>query len=277
MNYFSEQPLFAQPVVVIDTETTGLIPELGHRVIEIAAVRLENGRETAQFSTLLNPGRPLDPAASRVSGITNADLVGQPAFAEMSAQLLTLIDGALLVAHNAPFDAAFIGMELFIHFRQQQITPISPPNPWLCTLELARRCFHFDHNNLGAVAQQLGVRMGRAHRALGDVYTTAEILKRMARELAKQRLISVDDLLFAQGGPVYTPPPPVITLPPVIEEALANGRTLSILYGDTTSTWRTITPYYPTLHQGQTYLIAYCHARQEQRTFRLDRIMNYEL
>ncbi|NJN55392.1 MAG: 3'-5' exonuclease [Anaerolineae bacterium] len=102
------------------------------------------------------------------------------------------ITTALLVAHNAAFDAAFIGMELFIAHQLVQTTPVTLPNPWLCTLELARRCFHLDRNNLGTVAQRLGVHQSRAHRAMGDVYTTAEILKRMARELTKQRTFRLD-------------------------------------------------------------------------------------
>lgn len=251
MEYFSEKPLFEEPVVVLDTETTGLIPEMGHRVIEIGMVRLENGREVAQFSTLLNPGRPIEAAASQVNGITDADLVGQPTFAQIAAQILELTEGALLVAHNAAFDASFLGMELFINHQEAGHPPKALPNPWLCTLELARRFFHFGHNNLGAVAQHLGVRMGRAHRAMGDVYTTTEVLKRVARELARQRLISVDDLLFAQGGPIYTPALPTILLPPLILEALVHGRDLSIQYGDTTTVSRTITPYYPTSYRGR--------------------------
>jgi DNA polymerase III epsilon subunit len=274
---FAEERPSEIPIVIIDTETTGLIPEMGHRVVEIAAVRWENGREVAQFSTLLNPGRKIEPEASRINGLSDRDLIGQPAFADIAERLLAFVDGALLVAHNAAFDAGFVGMELFINQYTGRGQPATLPNPWLCTLELARGYFHFGQNNLGAIAQRLGVRSGRAHRALTDVYTTGEIFKRMARELEKQRLVTVGDLLYAQGGPKYTPNLPRFVLPEVMEGAIRDGRHLTIHYQNkNNAVIRTITPRYPTHYHDHTYLVAYCHSRQDQRTFRLDRIMGVE-
>jgi len=72
--------------------------------------------------------------------------------------------------------------------------------------------------------------MGRSHRALNDVYTTAEILKRMVYDLNKRGLSTVGDLLHAQGGVIYAPPPPQVFLPDVIRDAVRDGRTLRILY-----------------------------------------------
>ena len=97
------------PIVVLDTETTGLYPGLGHRIVEIGAIRLENWQEVGQVSSLIQPGRKMDPKASSVSGITDADLQGQPTFAQVADGLLALLDGALVVAHNAEFDAGFVG------------------------------------------------------------------------------------------------------------------------------------------------------------------------
>ncbi len=278
---FAEARPFTIPTVVIDTETTGLNPALGHRVVEIGAVRLENGAVTAELSQLIQPDRPMDPKASAVNGITDEDLRHQPRFAEIAPALLDMLDGALLIAHNAPFDAAFIGQELFISGYGASREPGLPllPNPWLCTLLLAREFFYFGSNNLGNVARQLGVRMGLAHRALADVYMTAEIFKRMVRKLQKQRLETVGDLLHAQGGPIYTPPAPQVFLPLEIQEALRHGRNLRILYLNPKQgeSRRTITPLYPTELNGVGYLVAHCHLRGEQRTFRLDRIFSAEI
>lgn len=277
-----DQQLFVKrpseiPLVVLDTETTGLFPGLGHRIVEIGAVRLENWREVGQVSTLIQPGRKMEPKASRVNGISDDDLVGQPTFGEVSDELLALLDGAVVVAHNAEFDAGFLGQELLIHGLKANTQAATLPNPWLCTLLLARRHFHFGRNNLSHIARQLGVRMGRAHRALSDVYMTAEILKRMVRTLEQRRFETVDDLLHAQGNPIYTPTF-AAPLPDVVRDALANGRNLRLLYlGKSGESNRVVTPLYPCQHRGVGYLIAYCHRAKDQRTFRLDRIFSAEL
>lgn len=265
------------PIVVLDTETTGLFPGLGHRIVEIGAVRLENWREVGQVSTLIQPERKMDPKASSVNGIYDEDLVGQPTFGEVADELLSLLDGALIVAHNAEFDAGFLGQELLIHGFITGGQTATLPNPWLCTLLLARRYFHFGRNNLSHIARQLGVRMGQAHRALSDVYMTAEILKRMVRTLAQQRFETVDDLLHAQGSPIYALSY-ALQLPDVVHEALVNGRNLRLLYlGNSGESNRVVTPLYPSQHRGVGYLIAYCHQAEAQRTFRLDRIFSAEL
>lgn len=265
------------PIVVLDTETTGLYPGLGHRIVEIGAIRLENWQEVGQVSTLIQPGRKMDPKASSVNGISDVDLQGQPTFSDVADDLLTLLEGAVVVAHNAEFDAGFLGQELLIHGLQTSGQPTTLPNPWLCTLLLARRHFHFGRNNLSYIAQHLGVRMGRAHRALNDVYMTAEILKRMVRTLQRQRLESIGDLLHAQGNPIYTPSYRW-QLPDVVAEALVNGRNLRLLYlGQSGESNREITPLYPSQHRGVDYLVAYCHQAHDQRTFRIDRIFSAEL
>ena len=276
---FAEKRPSQIPIVVLDTETTGLFPGMGHRIVEIGAVRLEDWQTVAEIDQLIFPERKMDPKASAVNGITDADLVGKPTFAQIVPELDALLDGALVVAHNAAFDAGFLGMEYFIS-NPTGFEPRVPvlPNPWLCTLLLARQHFYFGRNNLGHIARKLGVRMGKAHRALNDVYMTAEILKRMTRQLTKQRLETVGDLLHAQGEPVFTPAPPDLPLPEPIAEALANGRQLRILYlNQSGESERTITPRYLSQHRGTGYLIAHCHLRNDQRTFRLDRIFSAKL
>lgn len=277
---FDEAMLADVPIVVIDTETTGLHPGLGARVVEVAAVRFENWKPVDQINQLIQPDRHMEPKASEVCGITDIDLIGQPRFAAVADDLLALLDGALLVAHNASFDAGFLGLEFYIAGRYDAARLHEPvlPNPWLCTLQLARGYFYFGRNNLTYIARQLNVRMGTAHRALNDVYMTAEVLKRMEHQLAKQSLYTVGDLLYAQGEPIYTPPPPRFELPSPLDEAVAASRDLRILYvKEDGMSERRITPRYIAEHHGQPYLIAYCHLRHEQRCFRLDRIFSASL
>jgi DNA polymerase-3 subunit epsilon len=274
------KPLHQAAVVVLDTETTGLFPYQGHRVVEIGAVRYQPGpgepwQMVAEYSQLLQPDRRMELAASRVNGITDADLAGMPRFKDIAGPLLDMLDGALIVAHNARFDAGFLGMELHLCRKDSLAGQAAAlPNPWLCTLLLARNLFHFGGNSLGHIARVLGLRSGRAHRALNDVYVTAEVLKRMASEMASMNLVTIADLVEAQGGPIYTPAPPSVTLPPPLSIALDRGRPLRIVYaGPQGQTERIIEPLYSTSRGGQDYLIAYCRLRRDQRTFRVDRIV----
>ena len=269
---FDEKTIDEIPVVVLDTETTGLHTSLGHRVVEIGAVRLENGKQVGEFQTMLNPGRPIEPRASEITGIVNADLVDAPEFSAVADDLNTFLDGALLVAHNATFDADFMGNEFNLIGRSLE-------NPWLCTLRLARNYFHFGRNGLGHIAAKLNIPMARAHRALNDVIVTAEVFRRMSRELvAKQKFKTVGDLLYAQKGAIYSPSRENVQLPPLLADALSAQKDVKIRYVSQVGTInsRRITPRYATQNGGVTYLIAFCHLRQEQRTFRLDRIMGAE-
>ena len=98
--------------IILDTETTGLEPSQGHRIIEIGAVEMLNRRLTGnRFHQYLNPEREIDAGAIEVHGITNARLVDKPKFADIAADFLAFVQGAELVIHNAPFDLGFLNAE----------------------------------------------------------------------------------------------------------------------------------------------------------------------
>ncbi len=156
------------PFAVLDVETTGLGPRR-ERIVELAVVRVTAGGERlAAWSTLLDPGRPV--GATHIHGITDADVRGAPAFAEVVGDLLSLLDGAILVAHNAGFDAGFLAAEL------DRAGVTVPTLPGLCTLWLAQRLVRAPDYQLATCARVLGVRQADAHRALGDVDTTVGLL-----------------------------------------------------------------------------------------------------
>ncbi len=257
------------PLAVLDTETTGLEPALGHRVIEIAILRLENRREVAQINELINPGRPIPPEASRIHRIYDGDVVTAPPFAYFADRIQELLDGALVVAHNAVFDASFVANEWTLTG--------SPPllNPCACTLQLARRRFNFWRNNLNEVARAMGVRTGRRHRAMNDVWITSQVFQRMLSDLQHWGINTVGDLMHAQGGAVYFPPPPPITLPAALRTALTNRTPIGIRYlqDDDTITERVIEPYFVGTYRDADYLTAFCRLRNAQQTFRLDHIL----
>ena len=99
--------------VVLDTETTGLEPEAGHRIIEIGCVEVVNRRATNnRFHRYVNPGRAVDAGASQVHGIEDEFLATQPRFAEVAHEFLEFVNGAELVIHNADFDVEFLNHEL---------------------------------------------------------------------------------------------------------------------------------------------------------------------
>lgn len=176
--------------IVLDTETTGLEPEAGHRLIELAGLELVDRRLTgAAFHRHFNPEREIDAAAERVHGMSREDLASQPAFAELADELLAFIDGAELIIHNAPFDLAFLDAEL----ARCKRAPLTGRQPVLDTLELARRMHPGQRNNLDALCERYGVDNSRrtVHGARADAELLAAVYLAMTGgqtrlELAEQ-------------------------------------------------------------------------------------------
>ena len=166
---------------MVDVETTGLSPA-DDRVIEIAVVTTDSqGRVTDEWSALVDPGRDAGP--TDLHGITDTDLVGAGAFDERAGELSQRVRGCVLVAHNLPFDAAFLAAE-------QRRAPSGPAvlagvDAGLCTLELSRRLLPrpTDGWSLGALCASLDVPLVGAHRALVDARATAGLLEVLLGEL----------------------------------------------------------------------------------------------
>jgi DNA polymerase-3 subunit epsilon len=159
--------------VVLDTETTGLDPRQGHRVIEIGALELIDRQLTGrQYHVYLNPEREIEQGALEVHGITEEFLRDKPLFAEIADDLLAFADGAELVIHNAPFDIGFIDNELSVTgHRHASITEVSTV---LDTLELARDLHPGQRNNLDALCKRYEV--DNSSRTLHGALLDAEIL-----------------------------------------------------------------------------------------------------
>src|SRR5262245_46955971 len=116
-------PLHAVPLVFLDLETTGLYPHQGDRICEVALQRVFGGVVEASLDRLVDPRRSLSPQSFRINGITAEHLAGAPTFAEIAGMLLTALDGAALVAHNAPFDLEFLFVELALAGRPPLAIP----------------------------------------------------------------------------------------------------------------------------------------------------------
>ncbi len=159
--------------IVLDTETTGLEPSEGHRIIEIGCVELNNRRPTGNtYHQYLQPDREIDAGAIEVHGITNEMLADKPRFADVVQDFLDFVSGAELVIHNAPFDVGFLNHELALlgsgHGRVEDHCTV------LDTLKLARQMHPGQKNNLDALCKRYDI--DNTHRELHGALLDSEIL-----------------------------------------------------------------------------------------------------
>lgn len=159
--------------IVLDTETTGLEPEQGHRIIEIGCVELINRRLSgATYHQYINPERDIDAGAMEVHGITNEFLADKPAFAAIASEFLAFIDGAELIIHNAPFDVGFIDHETRLNGLSWG--HVADHCALIDTLVMARRLHPGRRNNLNALCARYFV--DNTQRDLHGALLDAEIL-----------------------------------------------------------------------------------------------------
>ncbi len=167
--------------IILDTETTGLEPELGHRIIEIAGVELVNRRFTGNdFHRYLNPGRDSDAGALEIHGLTTEFLSDKPKFRDIAAEFLDYVSGAELVIHNSAFDIAFLNREL-------DLADLKPVTDYCSgvvdTLRMARELHPGKRNGLDALCEryQIDNSARTLHGALLDARLLAEIYLSMTR------------------------------------------------------------------------------------------------
>ena len=167
--------------VFLDTETTGLYPAQGHRIIEIAAIEVINRRVTKNhFHVYLNPDREIDPAAQEVHGITLEFLQDKPRFADVVNELLDFVADAELVIHNAPFDMGFLNAELG-KVDRENLEKTS--GNIIDTLKMAKEMRPGQRNNLDALCRHFGIDNSKRtlHGALLDAELLAEVYMVMTR------------------------------------------------------------------------------------------------
>ena len=191
--------------VVLDLETTGG-NALHDRITEIAAVRVENGIETARWSTLVNPRVRIPPFIQALTGINDAMVATAPSFDEVAKDLLEILDGAVFVAHNVRFDHGFVQNELArleIAFKVKT----------LCTVRLSRKLYpqHKGHG-LDAILQRHGLHTIARHRAMGDVEVVLQWLKVATQELGETTVQRMA-LELLQGS---------ASVPPQLETAISD-------------------------------------------------------
>ncbi len=264
-----DSPLEEIPFAVVDVETTGL--GAADRIIEVACVRLRGFQEVTRFQSLVNPGIPIAASAVAVSGITDAMVACAPIYAEIAPTFEQLLTDSVFVAHNAPFDLAFLSRER----KRWQLPPWQ--GPVLDTLRLARNTLALESYALKDLKQALELDHAPSHRALADVLATASLLVKLV-EHRQPRLRTLGELLQAQE-PVPTtwevclqlglPAAPIETL----AAAALSNRIVEVEYQGRNGVgtyW--LRPLAPERNGPLFYLRAVLIENEEERTFRLDRI-----
>jgi DNA polymerase-3 subunit epsilon len=187
--------MFAEELIVLDFETTGLSPGYGDRITEVAALRVKEGRIAGRYQSLANCGVQIPPFITYKTGITQAMVDGAPPVRKVIHELLAFIGGMPLVAHNASFDRRFLESECALASRR------TPGGPFICSMRLSRRIYpQFRGHSLEVLAHRLSISYrGAAHRAGADVEVTAHLLLRIGRDLlARHQGLLLDSRLLRQ-------------------------------------------------------------------------------
>ena len=174
--------------IVLDTETTGFEPHLGHRLVELACLEIEDYLPTGRsFHVYIDPERDMTPEAEKVHGLSAAFLAGKPKFRdkEIHADFLTFVGDAPIIAHNATFDRTFVNYELEVLG-----VPGIPEERWIDTLALARKRFPGMHNSLDALCKRFKISLSERekHGALID----ARLLAAVYLELKGGRALTLE-------------------------------------------------------------------------------------
>jgi DNA polymerase III subunit epsilon len=176
--------------VLLDTETTGLDPERGDRVLEVAALELVNDLPTGRhFHRLIDPECNVPEDATRIHGFTLAHLAGKPNFAEIAPELVEFLGGGMLIAHNAPFDFGFLNTE----FARLGL-PELHPGRMVDTLALARARFPGLPNSLDALCRRFDIDLSArtSHNALLDCRLLAEVYVELTGGRQRGLLLGLD-------------------------------------------------------------------------------------
>jgi DNA polymerase III subunit epsilon len=251
----------------LDIETTGLSPWFGDRVCQIAIVITEGKRIKSTVDLLINPERTLSPAAAHINGLDESKLAKAPRFEEITEQLETLLKDAVIVCHNAKFDIQFLDNEY-----RKLGRSVEYPN-LIDTLVLAREYFDLPSYSLGHLAEDFHVSSNiQGSHAQADAITLKNIFFAMMEAL-KPNGKPLDDYIGIYNSPAW--PEEGVYLPTELSEAINSGKRLFIKYmekdGEASERW--ISPKQVIGLSDYIYLQAYCHSREADRTFRLDRIV----
>lgn len=259
--------------IAFDLETTGLYP-IRNKIVEIGAVRFKGKKVIDQFHTLVNPGGPIPQEVIAIHGITDEMVKNAPPERYAVELFLKFIGPDTLIAHNAPFDAGFIMATVAQH---KMTIPI---NTVLDTCVLAKKYLKGVANyKLGTLGRYFNTQETGYHRAMADASVTKEIFLGLLDKLPEGITIENVAYLPEQGLRLQDFVFDKIELPPekaILNDAVQKGFSVQIEYRNTKGEYskRRLTPFTMYSFKGKVYLSAYCHQAQEDRQFRVDRLVS---
>ncbi len=261
---------------IFDVETTGLYPYSGDKICEIAGLRADSSfSKVKKFVSLVDPKRPISYGAFSVNGITDEMVAGQPAIDKILPRFLKFAKGSVLVAYNAGFDLGFIEAAL------GEDRDVLQDYLVIDVLALARKCFpEAGRYNLGLLSRHLGIVSGVEHRAMADTRMTLEVFKKELEVISGEGIKDIEGIAYKKArreAPLKRVKDYKLKL---IEDAIREQKKLNITYRsawDNRVTRRLITPKEIRSGYDRSYMIAFCHMKNEERNFRVDCIVDAEV
>ena len=258
---------------IFDTETTGLDPQLGDRIIEIAALRFKGDEKISSFQSLINPLRDLPLSAQRINNISPEMLENAPTIDKIMPSFLEFIKGSYLCAYNASFDFSFLENELKLiglpSISDKMIVDLLKMSKELLP-GLPRYALWF-------VAESLGIKASELHRAFRDVEVSFEIFKKLKRIFFERGLFDLDSFLnlFCLEGSFLNN----LNLQKIskIQEAIDLKAKIKIKYFSHKDAEVSEREIIPSQIKEEKYLVGFCLLRKEERTFNIERILNLEI
>jgi len=260
-------------IVALDIETTGLNPEID-RIIEIALLKFKNFEIIEKFVQLINP--EIEEFYS-ISGIKSQDVKFAPKFKDVVENVYNFMEGKIILSHNAKFDISFLKNE----FKRSNF--LFPEIKIIDTLLIAKRFFYFESNSLDNLSKNLNIKRFAKHRAEDDARATFEIFKSFCEkiedkyqvDLIQEMTFDIDQII----NRIYYD----LEIYDKILESIEKRKKVSIIYVSNKQngikreiTKREILPLGIIEENGIKYVKAFCYLRNEERTFRFDRIIKIE-
>lgn len=263
-------------ITIFDTETTGLEPQSGDRIVEIGAIKLKGNQRFAEFRALVNPRRKISPAAFSVNQITPEMLEDAPEIRAVMPKFLAFVGQSCLCSYNAAFDLEFINNELEI-LGQNKLDHLVVVD----ILKMARRLLPgLERYALWFVAQKLGLRTRQEHRAFSDVELTLEVFNKFKALLIEKGITDFRNFtnLFSLSSHFLDDLNNQKLAQ--IQRALDLKVNLKIKYlaaSNAQITQRQVIPKEIRKERGRDYLIGHCCLKNEERSFRIDGILHIEI
>ena len=261
------------PIVAFDTETSGAYP-IENEIIELGAVKWQNGQVVGKFQVLLKPSKQLTPDNIRIHGITNEMVNESPLMSSQIAEFCTFIDNSVLLAHHAPFDLGFLTIEI-------EKSGLQFPNTFnFCSSLLSRALLQTTNHKLQTLIKELELVGGEAHRAYDDAYACLQVFHKCVEKLDEknlQRIFDVQkkDLHWKNYQVLGTGNQKINSL----IKAMQEQRSISIIYegGQSKNKTRPVRPLGIVRNPDGDYISAECGLDFQRKRFYLEKIREVEL